>query len=117
IDLHADVERQETKLQPLIEADQPNEQQVGSQVDAVVAAHGRLQKTNTMMMLAIRRVLSVEQWKKLQSIEHRRGGRDVFFYHRMGLGGHEEHFHGPRPGEGPDTAPPPGTPDKSDLSR
>ena len=68
IDLHADVERQETKLQPLLEADQPNEQQVNSQVDAVVAARGKLEKTRTMMMLAIRRVLTVDQWKMLFSI-------------------------------------------------
>jgi Spy/CpxP family protein refolding chaperone len=114
IDLRADVERQETKLQPLLEADQPNEQQVGSQVDAVVAARGRLEKTNTMMMLAIRRVLSVEQWKKLQTIQHRRGERDVF-YHRVGPDGEQKEWHfrghgddGPPP---PPAAPPaPGTP-------
>ncbi|MGC2322386.1 MAG: periplasmic heavy metal sensor, partial [Terriglobales bacterium] len=89
IDLRADVERQETKLQPLLEADQPNEQQVSSQVDAVVAARGRLEKNRTMMMLAIRRVLSVDQWKKLQAIEHRHGETNVFYRH-MGPGGHEE---------------------------
>ena len=112
IDLRADLERQETKLQPLLEADQPNEQQVGSQVDAVVAARGRLEKTNTMMMLAVRRVLSVEQWKKLQAIEHRRGERRM--PDRMGSGGHDQHFRGPRRGEGPppppDGPPSPGTP-------
>ncbi len=115
IDLRADVERQETKLQPLLEADQPNEQEVGSQVDAVVAARGKLEKTNTMMMLAIRRVLSVDQWKKLQAIQHRRGERNVF-YRRMGPGEHQEwHFRGPRPGDGPATAPaPPPPPDKSE---
>ena len=114
IDLRADVERQETKLQPLLEADQPNEQQVNSQVDAVVAARGKLEKTSTMMMLAIRRVLTVDQWKKLQSIEHLHGERNVF-YRRMGPGEHEEwRFRGPRPGDGPDTAPaPPAVPDKS----
>jgi periplasmic protein CpxP/Spy len=106
IDLRADVERQETKLQPLLEADQPNEQQVSSQVDAVVAARGRLEKTNTMMMLAIRRVLSVDQWKKLQAIEHRHGERNVF-YHRMGPGEHEEHLHGPGRSDAP---PPPDAP-------
>jgi len=101
IDLRADVERQETKLQPLLEADQPNEQQVSSQVDAVVAARGKLEKTNTMMMLAIRRVLSVDQWKMLQAIHHRHmHERD------MGPGGHEEHFRGPRRGDGPDMRPP-----------
>ena len=102
IDLRADVERQETKLQPLLEADQPNEQQVSSQVDAVVAACGKLEKANTMMMLAIRRVLSVDQWKKLQAIHHRHmHERD------MGPGGHEEHFRGPRRGNGPDVPPAP----------
>jgi periplasmic protein CpxP/Spy len=109
IDLRADVERQETKLQPLLEADQPNEQQVSSQVDAVVAARGKLEKTNTMMMLAIRRVLTVDQWKKLQAIEQRHGERNVFF-RRMGPGGREERMHGPGRSDAPpppDTPPPP----------
>ena len=110
IDLRADVERQETKLQPLLEADQPNEQQVGSQVDAVVAARGKLEKTNTMMMLAIRRVLSVEQWKKLQAIEHRRGEKNVF-YRRMGPGEHQEwEFRGPRRSDAPEPPAPPEAP-------
>jgi len=100
IDLRADVERQELRLQPLIEADRPDEQQVGTQVDAVLSARARLEKTNTMMMLAIRRSLSVEQWKKLQAIQQKREGpffthfdmpvpppgarteRDVIFYRR-----------------------------------
>ena len=74
IDLRADLERQELKLQPLIEADRPDENQVGTQVDAVLAARARLEKSNTMMMLAIRRSLSVEQWKKLQAIQQKREG-------------------------------------------
>jgi len=110
IDLRADVERQETKLEPLLEADQPNEQQVSSQVDAVVAARGKLEKTNTMMMLAIRRVLSVEQWKKLQAIEHRRGEKNVF-YRRMGPGEHQEwEFRGPRRSDAPEPPAPPEAP-------
>ena len=72
IDLHAEVERQEARLQPLIEADQPDESKVGAQIDLVIAARGKLEKTNTMMMLAIRKVLSVEQWKKLQAIQQQR---------------------------------------------
>jgi Spy/CpxP family protein refolding chaperone len=109
IDLRADVERQETKLQPLLEADQPSEQQVGSQVDAVVVARGKLEKTNTMMMLAIRRVLSVDQWKKLQAIHHRH-----MHERGMGPGGHDEHFRGPRRGDGPDTQPPAPPAEKSE---
>ena len=72
IDLHAEVERQEARLQPLIEADQPDEAKVSAQIDLVIAARGKLEKTNTMMMLAIRKVLTVEQWKKLQAIQQER---------------------------------------------
>ncbi len=74
IDLRADVERNEAKLQPLIEADRPDEQQVSAQIDATLAARAKLEKTSTLMMLAIRRVLSVEQWKKLQEIQQKREG-------------------------------------------
>jgi Spy/CpxP family protein refolding chaperone len=72
IDLRADVERQETRLQPLIEADRPDEAKVGAQIDLLLAARGKLEKENAMMMLAIRRVLSVEQWKKLEAIQQGR---------------------------------------------
>jgi Spy/CpxP family protein refolding chaperone len=72
IDLRADVERQEARLQPLIEADQIDEAKTVAQIDAVLAARAKLEKQNTMLMLSIRRVLSVEQWKKLQSLHHER---------------------------------------------
>jgi len=111
IDLRADVERQETKLQPLLEADQPNEHEVGSQVDLVVAARGKLEKTNTMMMLSIRRVLSVDQWKKLQAIERRRGPRDVF-YRRTGPGDREQwRFRDQRRSDAPEPPQPPAPPE------
>ena len=72
IDLKADLEKQETRLQPLVEADQPDEAKVSAQIDQVLAARGRLEKANAMMMFSIRRVLTVEQWKKLQEIKERR---------------------------------------------
>jgi Spy/CpxP family protein refolding chaperone len=75
IDLRADVERQEARLQPLIEADQPDEAKVGAQLDLLLAARGRLEKANAMMMLSIRKFLSVEQWKKLESMRERRTPR------------------------------------------
>lgn len=72
IDLKATVEREETRLQPLMEADQVNEAQIGAQIDKVLAARGALEKANVMMLLSIRKVLTVEQWKKLESIRHQR---------------------------------------------
>jgi Spy/CpxP family protein refolding chaperone len=72
VDLRADLDKQELQLGPLLDADQPDEQKVASQIDLITAARGRLEKENAMMMLAIRRVLTVEQWKKLQSFGERR---------------------------------------------
>lgn len=72
IDLRADLEKQEARLQPLVEADQLDEAKVTAQIEQVLAARGRLEKANAMMMLSIRRVLSVEQWRKLQAIKESR---------------------------------------------
>ena len=66
IDLHAALEKQEAILDPLIEADQPNEAQVITQIDKVAQARANLEKSNAQMLLAIRRVLTVDQWKKLR---------------------------------------------------
>ncbi len=70
VDLHANLEKQELQLEPLIQADNPNEQQVLAQIDKVAQARASLEKSNASMHLGIRRVLSAEQWTKLQS-EHR----------------------------------------------
>ena len=69
IDLQADLEKEELRLQPLLDVDQPDQSKVGAQIDAITAARGRLEKENAMMMLDIRRYLSAEQWKKLKSLE------------------------------------------------
>jgi Spy/CpxP family protein refolding chaperone len=67
IDLNAALEKQELMLEPLIEADQPDEAQVNAQIDKVATARANLEKANTHMLLGIRRVLTTEQWKKLES--------------------------------------------------
>lgn len=68
IDLHAALERQEAILEPLVEADQPEEAQVIAQIDKVAQARASLEKSNAQMLLAIRRVLTVDQWKKLRDL-------------------------------------------------
>jgi protein CpxP len=79
IDLQADLEKQELRLRPLLEADQPDEGKVGAQIDLITAARGRLEKENAMMMLAIRRELTIEQWKKLQAMREERRPRATGF--------------------------------------
>ena len=79
IDLQADLEKQELRLQPLMDVDQPDESKVGAQIDLISAARGKLEKENALMMLDIRRWLSVEQWKKLKSLEPTEDRRDGRF--------------------------------------
>src|SRR3954452_6761926 len=85
IDLNADLERQELKLEPLISADNVDENAVSQQLDQVVAARGRLEKSNAMMHVAMRKVLNQEQWKKLQGMHkmrmHGPGGDRMFMRH------------------------------------
>ena len=68
IDLHADLEKQEAILEPLVEADQPVESLVVAQVDKVAQARANLEKSDALMLLSIRRVLTVDQWKKLRDM-------------------------------------------------
>ena len=66
IDLHATLQKQEAILQPMIEADHPDEDRVLSQIDQVAQARAELEKANARMLLDIRNVLTPDQWKKLR---------------------------------------------------
>jgi Spy/CpxP family protein refolding chaperone len=67
IDLNAALQKQELALEPLVEADRPDEGQVTAQIDRVAQARANLEKSHAQMLLAIRRVLTVEQWKQLRA--------------------------------------------------
>ena len=84
IDYGAAMEKEDLKLQTLLDADQPNESQVGSQVDQVLAARGKLEREYTMMNLDLRKVLSIEQWRQLKSLRGDSGAfGDRMFFHKM----------------------------------
>jgi len=71
IDYGADMEKQDLKLQTMLDADQPDEPQVNLQVDQVLSARGKLEREFTAMNLDLRKQLSLEQWRQLKTI---RGG-------------------------------------------
>lgn len=102
IDDHAAVEKQEAILEPLMSADQPDEKSVLAQVDKVAQARAELEKANARMLIELRRQLTPQQWKTLQTLEPReRHGdfdrdRPTF---RPGRGGSD--------GKGPGGPPPP----------
>ena len=75
IDYGADMEKQDLKLQTLLDADVPNEGQVEAQVNQVLEARGKLEREFTMMNLDLRKVLSLDQWRQLKSIRGQGGDR------------------------------------------
>ena len=93
------MEKQDLKLQTLLDADVPNEGQVEAQVDQVLGARGKLEREYTMMNLDLRKVLSLDQWRQLKSARGSTVGfGDRVFIRKL-----------PPPGGGPATAPlPPG---------
>jgi Spy/CpxP family protein refolding chaperone len=73
IDLNANLEKQETLLHPMIEADQPDEAKILAQIDAVAQARAEL--ANARMLFEVRKALTPDQWQKLKAMreEHRDG--------------------------------------------
>jgi Spy/CpxP family protein refolding chaperone len=67
IDLNASLEKEEAILEPLVGTDQPDDAKVLAQIDKVAQARAELEKANSRMLWSVRRVLTPEQWKKLQS--------------------------------------------------
>ena len=66
IDQHAALQKEEVSMEPLIESDNPDEAKITAQIDRIAAARAALEKSNALMMLGIRKVMTAEQWKKLQ---------------------------------------------------
>jgi Spy/CpxP family protein refolding chaperone len=109
VDIHASLEKEEIKLEPLLEADNPDENAVMGAIDRIAAARIALVKANAQMAFAIRRVLTPEQWKKLRALRSQRdhfpppmGGPREGFRHE---GFHHDGHHPPNAGQQP-SAPP-----------
>jgi Spy/CpxP family protein refolding chaperone len=66
IDLTGALEKAELMLEPLVENVNPGDQaKILAQIDRVADARADLEKANARMLLAIREVLTQEQWSKL----------------------------------------------------
>ena len=60
------LHQQEEQLRTLLNADQPVPAQVNAQIDQIAQSRAALEKSHAQMLLAIRGVLTVDQWQKLQ---------------------------------------------------
>lgn len=77
IDAKAELERQEARLEPLMDAQNPDEKQLAAQIDKVAMARAGLEKAHAMMLVNMRRVLTADQWKKLQALQPQHGPMKV----------------------------------------
>jgi Spy/CpxP family protein refolding chaperone len=80
VDLKGAVEKEEIKLQSLMNADPMQENLVLAQIENVQAARSKLGKNFALMALNFRKILSAEQWKLLQQ-------QDIVRFHRRHEGG------------------------------
>ena len=67
VDLNATLTKEEMTLEPLMGADTMDESKILSQIDKVAQARAELEKANARFLVGIRRVLTQDQWKKLQA--------------------------------------------------
>ena len=77
IDLQANLKRANLAMEPLMNADQPNQEAIDAQIDKVVAARGDLERANARFLLAIRMKLTPEQWQQIKNFRAERGMRGM----------------------------------------
>ena len=104
VDLRGNVEKAEIAMEPLVRADQPNEQAVLAQIDKVAQARAELEKANARFLFALRAKLTPDQWKQVQ--EFRKSHEGMHREFREGMGQRSGH----RPGDDDDHAAPPPPP-------
>ena len=74
MDLNATLQKDEMILEPLMSSEAPEETKILAQIDKVAQGRAELEKANARFLLGIRRVLTPEQWKKLQAERPGQGG-------------------------------------------
>jgi len=67
-ELNATLKKEEATLHPLLSADKLDEHKVLRQIDIIAQARANLEKANARMLFGLRKVLTPEQWKKLQEL-------------------------------------------------
>jgi periplasmic protein CpxP/Spy len=108
IDLHANLDKAEVAMEPLMKADQPNENAILAQIDKVAQARAELEKGNARFLLAIRGQLTADQWKQMRAMRENHGSEDG---QRGRWGGRPDgQSHGHQPGAPPAGGAPAGGP-------
>jgi Spy/CpxP family protein refolding chaperone len=121
VDLHANLQKAELEMEPLMGDDQPNEAKILAEIDKIAAARAELEKANARFLLGIRAKLTPDQWKALKQLQadrqkhmQERGpwqrgdgrqGRDGQGQDGQGPQGQHHRMPPPPPGNAPATGP------------
>jgi Spy/CpxP family protein refolding chaperone len=104
IHLHASLEEEQLKLEPLLNANPPDQAKSLAQISKIADLRADLEKTNARMLLSLRGVLTADQWTKLQADQH---SRHMGTGEGHGIGRGVGHEPGGPQGNGPGAPPPP----------
>ena len=98
IDIRADLDKAHIDIQQLLSVDKPNQAAVFAQIEKIGGLEIRLKKNRIGLMIEVRKLMTPEQWEKIETIwaEEHGKGRHL----------HGEHGTEMQPPEGP--APTPG---------
>ncbi len=66
-DLRDELKAQERQLKSMLQGDKLDDAALAAQTEKAIAARGSLERENAAMTLGLRKLLSSEQWKKLQT--------------------------------------------------
>lgn len=67
-ELNDTLKKDEAALHPMLSADKLDEHKVLHQIDTIAQARANLEKANARMLFGLRKVLTPDQWKKLQEL-------------------------------------------------
>jgi len=70
IHLHASLEEEQLKLEPLLNANPPDQAKSLAQISKIADLRADLEKADAKMLLSLRGVLTADQWTKLQAEQH-----------------------------------------------
>jgi Spy/CpxP family protein refolding chaperone len=66
-DLAVALDKEESRLEPMVQADQPDAAKIREQIDRIAQARSDLERANANMLLEIRLLLTPGQWRQLRN--------------------------------------------------
>ena len=72
LDIHHEIQKTRLDLEHQMQADKPSKAKVFAQIEKVGALETRLKKNRVSLMLEIRKLVTTEQWQKMEELHAKR---------------------------------------------